>query len=150
MTKSYDLQRFIEAQDTPFGSSTIYQTAVKELMDGHKVSHWMWFVFPQIKGLGKSPTAQRFALDGLTEAKAYLDCPLLGGRLRECVELALAHSGKNPEHMFGYINAIKFHSCLTLFKRAASERGDVILFREGLRTFYGGKEDRKTLRRIKL
>ena len=117
VTDPRELARFVEAQDR--GGS--YQAAVGELRAGRKTSHWMWFIFPQIKGLGFSATAQRYAIDSLDEARDYLAHPLLGPRLRECADAVAATEGRSAEQIFGGIDAIKLRSSMTLFHRAAPD-----------------------------
>jgi uncharacterized protein (DUF1810 family) len=109
-----DLERFITAQD----SGGTYQHAVAELRKGRKTSHWMWFIFPQIAGLGRSAMAQAYAIDNLAEAQAYLAHPVLGPRLVECAELVASHRGRSAEQIFGGIDAMKLRSSMTLFARA--------------------------------
>jgi uncharacterized protein (DUF1810 family) len=133
------LERFLDAQrDT-------YDTALAELSAGDKRSHWMWFIFPQIAGLGQSPTARFYALRDLAEAQAYLAHPLLGGRLAACVDALLDHAGKrSAEAMLGGIDAVKLRSSCTLFEAAGGgER-----FGRCLDAFYEGERDRATLRLI--
>src|SRR6186713_1813764 len=114
---SYDLERFVEAQD----AHGTYARAVEELRRGRKTSHWMWFVFPQIAGLGFSATSRRYAIASLDEAKAYLTHPMLGPRLRECASLVLQAQAPSAERIFGGIDAQKLHSSMTLFLRAAPD-----------------------------
>jgi len=135
----FDLERFIAAQEPVYGR---VQT---ELGRGEKASHWMWFVFPQIAGLGFSATARHFAISGAAEARAYLDHPLLGPRLRECTEKVLAHRGRSAEAIFGGIDAIKFRSSMTLFDAVAEPPS---AFGEALDAFYGGERDAATLERL--
>jgi uncharacterized protein (DUF1810 family) len=130
-----NLQRFFDAQDG------IYETALAELHAGSKQSHWMWFVFPQLAGLGRSPTAQFYGIASLAEARAYLDHQLLGPRLLECVEALLPWSGRSPEQILGSIDALKLRSSLTLFD--CVEPGSV--FAKGLAAFYAGERDEETL-----
>src|SRR5438046_2651703 len=111
MDDPYDLERFVAAQN----AGHTYDHAVEELGRGRKTSHWMWFVFPQIAGLGMSPMSQRFAIQSLDEARAYLANPVLGPRLVECVRLVLSQDGKSAHDIFGSPDDMKFHSCLTLF-----------------------------------
>ena len=118
---------------------------VDELRRGRKTGHWMWFVFPQLRGLGTSATAERFGLSGLDEAQAYLAHPLLGARLREAVALVEAHGDDPPEAIFGEMDAMKLRSCLTLF--AASSPGEPA-FMALLRQAFGGQADRLTLERL--
>jgi uncharacterized protein (DUF1810 family) len=132
----HDLQRFVDAQDGT------YETALAELRAGRKQGHWIWFVFPQLAGLGRGPTAQYYGLASLDEAGAYLKHPLLGDRLRESVAAILAHAGKDTsEQILGETDAMKLRSSLTLFDRVAP--GD--LFAEALGGFYGGRPDERTL-----
>ncbi len=136
MTGPFDLERFVEAQEP------VFSDVLAELRRGRKESHWMWFVFPQIDGLGSSPTARRFALRSLDEARAYLDDPLLGPRLRLCCEILLELEGRSAEQMFGYPDVMKLRSSLTLFSRAAEDAGP---FEALLDKYYGGEEDPHTL-----
>lgn len=132
----FALARFIEAQ------RGVYAQALAELRTGRKRSHWMWFVFPQLAGLGRSAMAERYALSGLDEAAAYLRHPLLGPRLRECVQAALDCGIADPHLLLGFPDDLKFRSCLTLFERVAG--GDP-LFSEALQRFYSGERDGHTL-----
>jgi uncharacterized protein (DUF1810 family) len=135
-----DLERFVEAQ------APVYGTALAELRAGRKRSHWMWFVFPQIEGLGRSPVSRRYALRSLEEARAYLGHPVLGPRLTECTEAVLSHAGaRTAQGIFGSPDDLKFHSSMTLFHRAAPEEA---LFRQALEAFFAGEEDEETLVRI--
>jgi uncharacterized protein (DUF1810 family) len=135
----FDLERFVAAQ------APIYSLARIELGRGEKESHWMWFVFPQIAGLGFSATARFFALSGAAEARAYLDHALLGARLRECTEAVLAHRGRSPEAIFGEIDAIKFRSSMTLFEAVAASPSP---FGEAIDAFFGGERDAATLEKL--
>jgi uncharacterized protein (DUF1810 family) len=129
------LERFVDAQDG------IYEQALAELRAGRKRSHWMWFVFPQIAGLGLSPTAQRYAISGLREARAYLAHPVLGPRLRECCRTLLELSDPDPEEVLGGIDALKLRSSMTLFARADPPEP---LFTGVLDRWYGGRPDEAT------
>jgi len=131
----HQLQRFLEAQERAWG------TARRELEAGRKRSHWMWFVFPQVQGLGRSPTARRYAIRTWEEAKAYRVHEVLGARLVEATELALAHGQDPPEVIFGGVDAMKFRSCMTLFEAVA---GDAC-FTQALRVFFRGDRCAKTL-----
>lgn len=133
----YDLERFVEAQ------AGTYLTALAELRGGRKASDWMWFIFPQIAGLGFSPMSQRYAIASIEEARAYLIHPLLGARLRETTQAVLSHRDRNAEAIFGSIDAVKFRSSVTLFEAVAE--GET-LFGEALEAFYDGERDPKTLR----
>jgi uncharacterized protein (DUF1810 family) len=138
----YDLERFVTAQDA--GGS--YQRAVAELRTGRKTSHWMWYVFPQIAGLGQSPTSKLYSISSVDEASAYLAHPLLGPRLRECAEILTALPGRTAEHIFGGIDAMKLRSAMTLFARAAS--GEPV-FGQVLDQYFGGVSDAATDRLIR-
>lgn len=136
MTDVYNLQRFLDAQEPT------YDTVLTELRAGRKSSHWIWFIFPQIKGLGHSGMALQFAIGSLDEAKAYLQHPVLGQRLRECTQLVLDVEGRNAEEIFGYPDNLKFRSCMTLFLTAATDNA---LFKNALLKYFDGKPDQKTL-----
>ena len=134
----FDLTRFLEAQN----SGATYERAYEELRHGRKTSHWMWFVFPQVAGLGRSATAQRYAIHSLAEARAYLDHPVLGDRLRESARL-VAETADEPGTVFGPVDAMKLRSCMTLFARAAPEES---VFADVLGRHYGGEPDELTER----
>lgn len=136
------LERFVTAQ------ARAWPVAEAELAAGAKVGHWMWFVFPQVAGLGSSDTARRYAIKDLAEARAYLAHPLLGGRLRRGVALMLGHRGRSARAILGQPDDLKFRSCLTLFLAAAEGAADGALFRQGLDAFYGGAPDPLTLERL--
>ena len=138
----FNLERFPGAQDP------VYPRVRSELAAGAKRSHWMWFIFPQLQGLGSSATARAFALSSLAEARAYLAHPLLGARLRECTELVNGLRHRTPEEIFGYPDHLKFHSSMTLFARAATGEADRSLFREALARSFGGEEDPLTVRSL--
>src|SRR5574337_737403 len=129
---SEGLERFVEAQDP------IYAEVLDELRRGRKVSHWMWFVFPQLRGLGHSPMAQAYAIDSLPEARAYLAQPTLGSRLRECAGLVLTAEAPSAESIFGSIDALKLRSSMTLFARAEP---DEPLFGSVLDRYFDGRPD---------
>ena len=137
----YDLQRFVAAQDT----GGTYQRALAELKAGRKTSHWMWFVFPQIAGLGYSPMARTYAITSLAEARAYLAHPVLGARLTECAGVLAGLRGCTAEQVFGEIDALKLCSSMTLFLRAAP--GDPV-FRQVLDRYFDGMTDSATEQRI--
>jgi uncharacterized protein (DUF1810 family) len=139
MDDIHDLQRFVAAQEPVFAQ------VCRELAAGEKRSHWMWFVFPQIAGLGHSPTARRFAIASQDEARAYLAHPLLGPRLRQCVTLVNAVEGRSAHDIFGSPDDVKFRSSMTLFAAAASDRE---IFLAALRKYYGGVPDPLTLARL--
>ncbi|GAA4603163.1 uncharacterized protein (DUF1810 family) [Actinoplanes octamycinicus] len=128
-----DLERFVRAQDG------VYQQARAELAAGSKRSHWMWFVFPQLAGLGSSPTARAFAIRDLDEARAYLAHPVLGPRLIECAETLLAVEGRTAAQIFGYPDDLKLRSSMTLFAEAATDPG---VFRQVLERYYDGPDPR--------
>ncbi|KVQ06989.1 DUF1810 domain-containing protein [Burkholderia ubonensis] len=139
MDDPYDLQRFVDAQDP------VYAQVCDELRSGRKRSHWMWFVFPQIEGLGDSVMAQRYAIASLREADAYLRHPVLGERLRECTRLVNHVDGRSIQEIFGYPDYLKFRSSVTLFAHATSDNA---VFVEALEKYYGGEADHRTLARI--
>jgi uncharacterized protein (DUF1810 family) len=137
MTSPYNLERFVEAQD----SGGTYGQALSELQLGHKKSHWMWFIFPQIAGLGSSPTSVRYAISSLAEAEAYLDHDVLGPRLLECSTTIATHTGRSAVDILGGIDARKLHSSMTLFLRAAP--GETV-FKTVLAQFFDGEPDPAT------
>jgi uncharacterized protein (DUF1810 family) len=134
-----DLQRFVDAQ------SQTYDQALAELRAGEKRTHWMWFVFPQIAGLGRSGMAQRFAIQDLDEARAYLAHPTLGRRLVECARTLTGLDTTDPERVFGPVDAMKLRSSMTLFAHAAPEQR---VFREVLDHWFDGIEDDATVSRL--
>lgn len=136
---AFDLQRFLDAQDP------VYDTVLAELRAGRKRSHWMWFVFPQLRGLGRSATAEHFGIASRAEAQAYLAEPVLGGRLRECAGLVLAVEGRSASDIFGSPDDLKLRSSMTLFARCAQDGGQ---FRAVLDKFYDGEEDPVTVDRL--
>ncbi len=133
----HDLGRFVLAQD----DRGTFAQALAELRAGRKTSHWMWFVFPQIDGLGRSALARHYAVSGLDEARAYLAHPVLGARLRECCEALLDLDDSSAEHVFGSVDAIKLRSSMTLFSRAEP---DEPVFDAVLEKFFGGHPDNAT------
>lgn len=135
-----DLERFVKAQD----SGGTYHQAVRELRNGRKTSHWMWFIFPQIAGLGRSAMAQAFAISDLAEAQAYLRHPMLGPRLVECAGIVASHRGLTAEQIFGGIDSIKLRSSMTLFAHADPEQP---VFRQVIDQYYDGP-DPETERRM--
>jgi uncharacterized protein (DUF1810 family) len=134
-----DLERFVTAQD----DGGTYDAALRELRAGRKTSHWMWFVFPQLAGLGRSPTAQRYALADLAEARAYLDHPVLGPRLREATAAVAGLADDDPERVLGPVDALKLRSSMTLFALAAPEEA---LFGRVLEQWWAGEPDPATVR----
>ena len=134
-----DLIRFVDAQDQ------IYEQVVDELSSGRKRSHWMWFIFPQLAGLGHSTMAQRYAIQDLDQARRYLADAVLGERIRADVRLMLRHKSRSALEILGSPDDLKFRSCLILFRLAASDNSDRILFTEALDQFYGGEPDARTI-----
>jgi uncharacterized protein (DUF1810 family) len=139
MDETFDLQRFVEAQDP------VYGRVCDELRRGRKTSHWMWFVFPQIRGLGHSPTARKFAVASLAEARAYLAHPVLGPRLRQCAQLVVDVEGRTASEIFGYPDDMKFRSSMTLFALAAP---DDPLFKSALTKYFPAGPDPETVARV--
>ncbi|ACL57625.1 DUF1810 domain-containing protein [Methylobacterium nodulans] len=141
MEDPYDLARFVEAQ------RGTYDQALRELTAGRKQTHWMWFIFPQIAGLGFSAMAQRYAISGLPEAQAYLRHPVLGERLRTCTAAVNALTGRTAHEVFGSPDDTKFRSSMTLFARADTTERE---FRAALDAYYGGQEDPRTLEKLRV
>jgi uncharacterized protein (DUF1810 family) len=137
---AYDLQRFVRAQEMNFDS------ARDELRRGRKTSHWMWYVFPQIEGLGHSTTAQEFAIKSKAEALAYLSHPALGPRLAECTSIANTLDGRSAKEIFGSPDDMKFRSSMTLFHEISPDRE---IFKEALAKYFGGELDPRTLQRMR-
>ena len=137
MPDRHDLARFVEAQD----HTGTYDDAVRELRAGRKTSHWMWFVFPQIAGLGHSATSRTYAIASLAEARAYLEHPFLGPRLVECAGIVAGHAGATAQEIFGETDAAKLRSSMTLFARAAPHER---VFQDVLNTYFDGVADRRT------
>ncbi|MDR5857470.1 DUF1810 domain-containing protein [Caballeronia sp. LZ062] len=140
MGDPFNLQRFVSAQES------VIDEVRAELSAGRKRTHWMWFVFPQIAGLGHSPMAQRYAIQSLAEAQAYLAHPVLGARLVELTRTVNGVEGRSIEDIFGYPDHMKFHSSMTLFARAAP---DEPIFDETLRRHFDGRPDEATLMRLR-
>jgi len=134
-----NLQRFLDAQHG------VYAQVLGELRAGRKSSHWMWFIFPQLQGLGVSPTARFYALSGLGEACAYLAHPLLGARLTKCTQLVNAVPGRTLHEIFGTPDDLKFRSCMTLFAAAAGAQAGSQPFRDALEKYCAGAGDPRTL-----
>jgi uncharacterized protein (DUF1810 family) len=134
-TDQFDLRRYLSAQEP------VIERVLDELRAGRKASHWMWFVFPQIQGLGASAMAQRYALASGQEARTYHEHPVLGVRLRECTRLVLEIEGRTLGQIFGYPDDLKFHSCMTLFAQVAPEE---LLYRRALEKYFDGKLDART------
>ena len=133
--KDHSLERFVDAQER------MYEMALAEVKNGKKLSHWIWYIFPQLKGLGMSGNSHYYGIDDLEEARAYLNHPILGARLREITSVFLDSVGKNAQDVFGYMDAMKVRSCMTLF----NEVSDDDLFRKVLERYYSGLADEKTL-----
>lgn len=136
----FGLQRFLDAQQP------VLEQVRAELSEGRKRTHWMWFVFPQLRGLGHSPTARHYAIASLEEAQAYLDDPQLGARLTDWTALVLSHAGRPVTEIFGYPDDRKFHSCMTLFAQLPDTSP---LFEQALARFFGGQADVLTLEALK-
>lgn len=141
MDIQYDFDRFVTAQDA------VYETALAELRAGRKQSHWMWYIFPQIEGLGVSQTSAFYAISGKAEAKAYLAHPVLGPRLVECTTATLPHAAKGADALFGHPDDLKFQSCLSLFSRA---RPCDPVFGQALDAFFGGVACQPTLETLRI
>ena len=139
MSSDSDLTRFVEAQ------GTVYDDVRAELQAGRKTTHWMWFVFPQLRGLGRSATARYFGIDSAAEAAAYLQHPVLGARLRECVELVLGVTGRTALEIFGSTDAMKFRSSMTLFATVATGEP---LFQRALDQYFDGGPDPLTMAQL--
>ena len=131
------LQRFVQAQDL------VYESVCNELSLGEKTSHWMWFIFPQLKRLGHSPIAKHYGLESATEALDLWEHPVLGARLKECTQLVLAQPNTSVHYVFGSPDDIKFKSCMTLFAKVVPTEP---CFKEALVRFFGGKPDENTLK----
>jgi len=141
MEDPYRLSRFVQAQ----GQYDQYREVISELRTGRKVTHWMWYIFPQVKGLGRSPNAIEYAIGSLAEAQAYLRHPLLGPRLVECSQLLLAIDGRSARDIFGSLDEMKLRSSMTLFSRADPQR---VVFRQVLDRYFQGSEDPETIKRL--
>jgi uncharacterized protein (DUF1810 family) len=136
----YALQRFVDAQ------RSVYAQVETELRAGRKESHWMWYIFPQIEGLGRSAMAQKYAISSLSEAAEYLNHPELGKRLRECTRLVTAINGRSIQDIFGYPDYLKFQSSITLFSHAGSDNQ---VFMDALRKYFRSEFDRRTVERLR-
>lgn len=140
MSNRHDLQRFVSAQET------VWQQVLAELRSGHKRTHWMWFVFPQLQGLGHSAMARRYAISGLDEATAYLEHELLRSRLKTCCKIVNSLEGASVAQIFGHPDDLKFHSSMTLFAHVAGEQSP---YQAALIKYFNGQEDAQTLRLLK-
>jgi uncharacterized protein (DUF1810 family) len=141
MDDGFDLQRFVKAQD----HGDIYERALDELRRGRKQSHWMWYVFPQVAGLGNSVMAEKYAISSLAEAQAYVCHPVLGPRLMACTEELIGIDSHDPVQVVGAVDSLKLRSSMTLFERAAP---DEPIFGKVLEQYYGGERDEATLSRL--
>ena len=139
MDDPYDLQRFVDAQ------RPVYEQVLAELRNGRKEGHWIWFIFPQLRGLGRSPMATTFGISSRQETEAYLKHPVLGPRLRECTRLVNVIEGRSINQIFGYPDDLKFRSSMTLF---ASVMPDQQVFDDALRKYFGGEPDPLTVERL--
>jgi len=135
----YDLYRFVVAQHP------VYDQVCSELRQGFKMTHWMWFIFPQLEGLSSSATSRKFAISSLEEAVAYLEHPILGPRIRQCTELVNATSGRTIKRILGVTDSLKFQSSMTLFAQATNESR---VFEDSLQKFYDGQRDKLTLENL--
>ena len=138
----FELQRFLEAQDP------VYSRILAELTAGVKQSHWMWFVFPQIQGLGHSAIARHYAISSVAEARAYLQHPALGSRLRECTRIVNGLEGRSALQIFGFPDTLKFRSSMTLFAIAAAQGEKSSEFATALARYFQGAEDELTRKRL--
>jgi uncharacterized protein (DUF1810 family) len=134
-----DLQRFVDAQEP------VFEDVLSELREGHKRGHWMWFIFPQLKGLGRSSFSEKFGISSREEAQAYITHPALGPRLRQCSQLVNLIRGRSITEIFGHVDALKFRSSMTLFAHATSENE---VFMKALQTYYDGEFDALTVERF--
>ena len=139
MSDPYNLQRFLDVQ------KDVFETVCVELSAGRKRSHWMWFIFPQLKTLGHSPTAQFYGISGREEAQAYLHHPLLGQRLRHCTQLLLATQESSIHQILGSPDDLKFRSCMTLFAHVTEDKQPFV---DAVNKYYGGKIDARTLAQL--
>jgi uncharacterized protein (DUF1810 family) len=135
----FRIDRFVEAQ------KSVYTQVISELSSGRKVGHWMWFIFPQLRGLGWSPTSVKFGISSEEEARGYLQHPVLGTRLKECTALVVGIEGRPIEAVFGPVDSMKFRSCMTLFARISP---DDDIFLRALQKYFGGVPDQLTLDRL--
>lgn len=143
MSQPYDLARFVRAQDAPAGAVSTYEAALAELQAGEKLTHWMWFILPQIRGLGTSEMSVKYAIASLAEARAYISHPLLGPRLRACVAALNALEDRTAFQIFGRPDDRKFRACVTLFGYAT---GDNAVFETALAKYFPGGVDKQTVK----
>ena len=139
MTDQFNLKRFIDAQDS------VYEAARSELLQGQKSGHWMWFIFPQVAGLGHSFMAEKYAISSLDEARAYVAHPLLGPRLKDCTQIVIEIENRPIHQIFGHPDDLKFRSSMTLFAHAAPEEG---VFRQALKKYFNSESDPLTVERL--
>jgi uncharacterized protein (DUF1810 family) len=139
MTDQFNLKRFVDAQDS------VYEAARSELLQGQKSGHWMWFIFPQLAGLGHSFMAEKYAISSLDEARAFVAHPLLGARLKDCTQIVIAFENRPIHQIFGHPDALKFRSSMTLFAHAAPEEG---VFRQALKKYFKSESDPLTVERL--
>lgn len=139
MNDPFDLARFVDAQ------SSVINEVLSELRNGCKKGHWMWFMFPQLKGLGSSWMANKYGISSRAEAEAFLAHPILGPRLIECTQLVIRVDDRSVEHIFGDVDALKFRSSMTLFSEVAQ---DCSVFKGAMEKYFGGRPDRRTLERL--
>lgn len=137
MTQTFNLERFLDAQNS------VYESVLEELRYGRKHGHWMWFIFPQIKGLGSSEMSRHFSISSNAEACQYLEHSVLGSRLRECTDLVLDVEGRSSQEIFGFVDSKKFKSCMTLFDFSTNHSSP---FRQALLKYFDGKMDESTLK----
>jgi len=137
----YDLQRFVIAQ------SHCYEQVCIELGEGNKQSHWMWFIFPQLRGLGQSPMSKLYSISSQQEAEAYLLHPVLGSRLKHCTKLVMSIEGRSVQEIFGSPDDMKFRSSMTLFMRTSQENG---IFKDALQKYFAGEPDQLTIDRLQM
>lgn len=139
MTSATHLERFVEAQNP------VFEQVCTELREGRKRSHWMWFIFPQVKGLGNSDMARRFAISSREEAAVYLEHAILGSRLRQCTQLVTSVEGRSIDQIFGYPDDLKFRSSMTLFANATNDNQ---IFQDALQKYFAGEPDPLTIARL--
>ncbi|MGL4636492.1 MAG: DUF1810 domain-containing protein [Beijerinckiaceae bacterium] len=137
-SRDFNLQRFKIAQDK------VLDSVLNELRAGKKTSHWMWFIFPQISGMSESPTSRHFAISSISEARAFIEHPVLGPRLIECAEIVNRHAGKSIADIFGYPDDMKFHACVTLFGKASEHP----VFNASLELFFNSTQHAKTIQKL--
>lgn len=145
MNDPFDLQRFVDAQNDVNDAFPGFEQVCAQLREGCKTGHWMWFIFPQIKGLGRSKIAMKYAISSREEAIAYLEHPILGPRLRKCSQLVVEVEGRSVQQILGVVDDLKFRSSMTLFAHVTADNK---VFKDALVKYYGGEFDRLTLERL--